>query len=103
MEMSTDLKPQPDERLCRLRNRFAVLLATSRRHLSKVEFSQLVHMQGKGDLWLLTRPAVTAQQRQLARQLHWNLEELLKVLDETDFPRSGFREACQRYRQVFGG
>ena len=45
LEMSIDLKSLrslPDPSLCRLRNRFSVLLAFSRRHLRPEEFARLL-------------------------------------------------------------
>ena len=101
--MSIDLKSLPDPRLCRLRNRFSVLLANSRKHLSPEEFARLLDMQGQGDLWLLARPPVSAQRRQLARQLNRTLRNLLQEVGKGEFPRSGLWDASRSYGQLFGG
>ncbi len=106
LELSIDLKSLrslPDPGLCRLRNRFSVLLAFSRRHLRPEEFARLLDMQGKGDLWLLARPPVSAQRRRLARQLNRTLEGLLQEMEKGEFPRSGLWGASRSYGQVFGG
>lgn len=101
--MSIDLKSQPDPHLYRLRNRFSVLLAATRRHLSSAEFAQLLQMQGKGDLWLLGRNQVTSSRRALARRLDRALDGLLQEMESGDFSRTGLWNACRQYGQIFGG
>lgn len=100
---SIELKSNPDLRLYRLRNRFSVLLANSRRHLSSAEFVELLKMQLKGDLWLLAGRPVTSRRRALARRLDRMVDGLMQEMEEGEFSRTTLWNACRQYSEVFGG